>query len=214
VCYGSISSLQQVCQLDSVGGTAYEFRDVPQERIPAIAQKMQEDFLHAAENAGVQDIYVVDNITRTGMVYLNWLELLDTNVIVIFVLMCAVAGITLISSLFILILNSISTIGILRAIGATKHSVRTIFLMVAMKLVGLGMIFGNVFALVLIWLQDTYHFMPLDAEMYYLSHVPVKIDWLGILLINVGVAVFAWLTLVLPARFASTISPAKTMRYE
>jgi lipoprotein-releasing system permease protein len=86
--------------------------------------------------------------------------------------------------------------------------------MVAMKLVGLGMIFGNVFALVLIWLQDTYHFMPLDAEMYYLSHVPVKIDWLGILLINVGVAVFAWLTLVLPARFASTISPAKTMRYE
>jgi ABC-type lipoprotein release transport system permease subunit len=50
--------------------------------------------------------------------------------------------------------------------------------------------------------------------MYYLSHVPVKIDWLGILLINVGVAVFAWLTLVLPARFASTISPAKTMRYE
>jgi lipoprotein-releasing system permease protein len=147
-------------------------------------------------------------------VYINWLKLLDTNVIVIFALMCAVAGITLISSLFILILNSISTIGILRAIGATKHSVRTVFLLVAMRLVGLGMIFGNVFALALIWLQQTYHVMPLDPEMYYLAHVPVEVNVLGIILINIGVAVFAWLTLVLPARFASTISPAKTMRYE
>jgi lipoprotein-releasing system permease protein len=214
VCYGSISALQQLCQLDSLGGTAYEFRGFNQEQIPDIAKNMQDKFLKAAEKAGKQDIYVVDNITRTGMIYLNWLDLLDTNVIVIFVLMCAVAGITLISSLFILILNSISTIGILRAVGSTKHSVRTVFLMVAMKLVGLGMIFGNVFALAIIWLQDTYHLMPLNAEMYYLSHVPVKIDWLGIVLINVGVAVFAWLTLVLPARFASTISPAKTMRYE
>jgi lipoprotein-releasing system permease protein len=128
--------------------------------------------------------------------------------------MCAVAGITLISSLFILILNSISTIGILRSLGATKRSVRHIFLIVAMRLVGLGMIFGNVFALALIWLQKTYHFMPLNAEMYYLSHVPVQINLLGIVLINLGVAFFAWLILVLPARFASSINPAQTMRYE
>jgi lipoprotein-releasing system permease protein len=148
------------------------------------------------------------------MVYLNWMQLLDTNVVVIFALMCAVAGITLISSLFILILNSISTIGILRSIGATKRSVRSIFLLVAMRLVGLGMIFGNVFALALMWLQKTYHFMPLDPEMYYLTSVPVAFNWIGIILINVGVAIFAWLILVLPARFASSISPAKTMRYE
>jgi lipoprotein-releasing system permease protein len=175
---------------------------------------MQDKFIAIAQETAAQDVYVVDNITRTGIVYINWLKLLDTNVIVIFALMCAVAGITLISSLFILILNSISTIGIIRAIGATKHSVRTIFLLVAMRLVGLGMIFGNVFALALIWLQKTYHIMPLDAEMYYLSHVPVEINVPGIVLINIGVAVFAWLTLALPARFASTISPAKTMRYE
>lgn len=214
VCYGSISALQQLCQLDSIGGTSYEFRDVNQAAIPAIAKSMQDDFIKAAQDAGVQDVYVVDNITRTGIQYLNWLDLLDTNVIVIFVLMCAVAGITLISSLFILILNSISTIGILRSLGATKRSVRHIFLIVAMRLVGLGMIFGNVFALALIWLQKTYHFMPLNAEMYYLSHVPVQINLLGIVLINLGVAIFAWLILVLPARFASSINPAQTMRYE
>jgi lipoprotein-releasing system permease protein len=83
-----------------------------------------------------------------------------------------------------------------------------------MRLVGLGMIFGNVFALALMWLQKTYHFMPLDPEMYYLTSVPVAFNWIGIILINVGVAIFAWLILVLPARFASSISPAKTMRYE
>jgi lipoprotein-releasing system permease protein len=214
VCYGSLSALQQLCKLDSVGGTSYEYRGVDELRIPVIAKDMQDEFVHAAQDAGVQEVYVVDNITRTGIQYLNWLDLLDTNVVVIFALMCAVAGITLISSLFILILNSISTIGILRSLGATKRSVRTIFLAVAMRLVGFGMLFGNIFALALIWLQKTYHLMPLDAEMYYLSHVPVQIDLTGILLINLGVAVFAWLILVLPARFASTINPAQTMRYE
>jgi lipoprotein-releasing system permease protein len=214
VCYASLSALQQLCGLDSLGGTSIEFKNVPELTIPKTAEAMQNKFIDVAQESGAQEVYVVDNITRTGIVYINWLKLLDTNVIVIFALMCAVAGITLISSLFILILNSISTIGILRAIGATKHSVRTVFLLVAMRLVGLGMIFGNVFALALIWLQQTYHVMPLDPEMYYLAHVPVEVNVLGIILINIGVAVFAWLTLVLPARFASTISPAKTMRYE
>jgi lipoprotein-releasing system permease protein len=214
VCYASLPALQQLCGLDSLGGTSIEFRGIDEASIAAKSQTMQDKFIAIAQETAAQDVYVVDNITRTGIVYINWLKLLDTNVIVIFALMCAVAGITLISSLFILILNSISTIGIIRAIGATKHSVRTIFLLVAMRLVGLGMIFGNVFALALIWLQKTYHIMPLDAEMYYLSHVPVEINVPGIVLINIGVAVFAWLTLVLPARFASTISPAKTMRYE
>jgi lipoprotein-releasing system permease protein len=214
MCYASLSALQQLCGLDSLGGTSYEFKNLDSATISEKAETMQNKFIKAAQDSGAQDIFVVENITRTGMVYLNWMQLLDTNVVVIFALMCAVAGITLISSLFILILNSISTIGILRSIGATKHSVRSIFLLVAMRLVGLGMIFGNVFALALMWLQKTYHFMPLDPEMYYLTSVPVAFNWIGIILINVGVAIFAWLILVLPARFASSISPAKTMRYE
>jgi lipoprotein-releasing system permease protein len=214
VCYASLPALQQLCGLDSVGGTSIEFRKLKQATIAPISEKMQNTFIEHAQKYEERNVYVVDSINRTGLVYINWMELLNTNVIVIFALMCAVAGITLISSLFILILNSISTIGILRAIGATKHSVRSIFLLVAMRLVGLGMIFGNVFALAIIWLQDKYHFVPLNPDMYYLSHVPVEINVVGIVLINIGVALFAWLTLVLPARFASSVNPAKTMRYE
>jgi ABC-type lipoprotein release transport system permease subunit len=50
--------------------------------------------------------------------------------------------------------------------------------------------------------------------MYYLSAVPSEFNLFGIVAVNIGVAVFSWLILIMPARLASSISPAKTMRYE
>lgn len=214
VAYGNLSAFQQLCGLDSAGGTSVEYNGFNDEDVPVMSEKLQDRFIKyaAARNSG--KVYVADNITRSGSTYLNWLELLDTNVYVIFGLMCFVAAFTLISSLFILILNSIVTIGILRAMGADKPVIRHTFILVAMRLVGLGLIFGNIFALLLIWLQLTFKIMPLNPEMYYLSSVPVEFSLPGILLVNVGVIVFSWLILVLPARLASSVSPAKTMRYE
>ena len=144
--------------------------------------------------------------------YLNWLDLLDTNVVVIFILMCCVAAITLVSSLFILILNNIPTIGLLRALGASKPAVRNVFVAMAMRLVGSGMVIGNLLALLTIWIQQKFLVFPLDPESYYLSHVPMVFNLTGIVLINVGVAAMSWLVLILPARVASSISPARTMR--
>ena len=128
--------------------------------------------------------------------------------------MCCVAAFTLISSLFIIILNGIPTIGILRALGAGKPMVRNVFVQVAMRLVGLGLIIGNVFAILLLWLQQKYALMPLDPEMYYLSAVPVEFFWPGIAAIDLGVIIAAWPVLILPARMASSVSPSRTMRYE
>ena len=81
-----------------------------------------------------------------------------------------------------------------------------------MRLVVPGMLIGDLAALLVIWVQRTYLIFPLDPESYYLSHVPMVFDWTGIVLINVGVAVMSWLVLILPARVASGISPARTMR--
>lgn len=50
--------------------------------------------------------------------------------------------------------------------------------------------------------------------MYYLSAVPVQFNWWGIIAIDAGTAILAWIVLILPARMASTVSPSKSMRYE
>ena len=159
-------------------------------------------------------VYRTSDITQTGALYLNWLDLLDTNVVVIFILMLCVAAFTLVSSLFIIILDRVTTIGILRSIGASRSLVSGIFVNIAMKLVGTGLLIGNILGIGLILIQSATHAVPLDPQMYYLSYVPVEINWLWLLLLNVGVGCGAWLILILPARLAARIDPASAMRYE
>lgn len=214
VCYASLRELQKICGVDSLTVTAYELRGFSDDRIPQVAEHLQQSLVRHAQLNNDVSIPVVDNSLHTGAIYINWLNLLDTNVVVIFVLMCAVAAFTLVSSLFILILNNIPTIGLLRAMGASKRSVRSIFILVSMRLVGGGLLLGNAFALLIIWIQSVWHILPLDPDMYYLSYVPVSFDFIGFILIDLGVVLMAWLTLILPARIAGTISPARTMRYE
>lgn len=102
----------------------------------------------------------------------------------------------------------------LRAIGATRRQVSRIFVYTALRLVGLGMIIGNVLAIGLMLIQNATHFLPLDPHMYYLAYVPFEINRISILALNAGVALGAWLILILPARMAAHIDPASTMRYE
>jgi lipoprotein-releasing system permease protein len=215
IAYGSLSGLQQLNDVDRLTGSSVALSgDIPTQDIAPLAADLQTKLIARANQAGLSEVEVVDNVMHTGALYLNWLELLDTNVVVIFILMCCVAAMTLISSLFIIILDKTATIGVIRSLGGSKRFVRNIFIFTALRLVGLGLIIGNFVALGFVWLQSQYHIIPMNPEMYYLSAVPVSINLWQVVSLNIGVIIFAWLVLILPSRLASSISPAKTMRYE
>ena len=150
----------------------------------------------------------------TDATFFTWLDLLDTNVIVILALMAAVAGFTLISSLFIIILERVQTIGLLKSLGADNRLISRTFILMAERLVLKGLIIGNAVALLLILLQAWTHIIPLDPANYYVDFVPVRISLDSILALNAGALVISWLVLMLPAMIISRISPAATMRYE
>lgn len=212
--YASLAMLQAVSGIGEDTGTQLEIRGTGIDSAAAVADRLQSRLVADWQNGDIDALYPVDNVQRSGSLYLNWLDLLDTNVVVIFVLMLLVAASTLIAGLFILVLEHIATIGVLRSLGATKGMVRKVFIYTAMRLVGRGMVIGNVLGIGLLLLQKYLRLIPLDPEMYYLDHVPVNLDWCYILLLNAGVAVAAWLILVIPSRIAAGIDPARTMRYE
>lgn len=194
--------------------TSINIVGVPTDSIALTSESLQQLFIRDAQNNDKEDVPVVDNITHTGAMYLNWLDLLDTNVVVIFILICCVAALTLVSALFIIILNNVPLIGVLRALGASNKFVNRVFLQLTMRLVCVGLIFGNIFALTMIWAQSCYHIIPLDPETYYLDYVPISINLWHIIAINFGILAFSWMILVLPARMTSSFSPALTMRFE
>lgn len=142
----------------------------------------------------------------------SWLDLIDTNVLFILILMTIVAGFNMISGLLILLFRNISTIGILKSLGMTDSNISEIFLRVSSSLVLKGMAAGNIIALLLCAFQGLTHFIKLEPENYFLSYVPIHIDPLLILLADLTAYIIIMLLLLLPSLFVSNVDPAKTVR--
>lgn len=214
VVYCSLPLLQSVAGVDSLSGNRIDIRGIDIDLIDRTGDELQNALYLAAASGALEGYNTVTTVKQTGAMYFNWLALLDTNVVVIFILMLCVASLTMISSLFILILERVRTIGVLRALGATRSGVRDVFVFMALRVVGIGMLAGNILGLGLLILQSHYHFIPLNPDMYYLNTVPVLINPAAFVALNIGVAVAAWLILVLPATLASKVSPAEAANFD
>ena len=154
------------------------------------------------------------NLQQLNPQIFGWLDLLDMNVIIIIVLMLCVSGFSIITGLIILILDSISLIGTLKALGANDQFVRRIFVYQALMLIGKGMLWGNVLGLGICALQYFTHVIPLEASSYYVSYVPMAFAWGWWLLLNIGTVLVSWLILLAPSAIVTQISPAKVMHFE
>lgn len=214
VAYASPSMLRNVCSLDSTGCTLLAINGTDQAQVDSNTEALRQNMVRYVWQGDLPSMYQLTNINRSAAAYFDWLALLDTNVAVILALMMAVCGFTLISSLFILILSHIRTIGIMRAMGASKRLIRSIFLTTALRLTIKGLIIGNCVALLLLTVQKYTKAVPLNPEMYYLDSVPVEINIPAFVALNVGVVLLSWLILVLPARMASAVDPARTVTFD
>ena len=144
----------------------------------------------------------------------SWLDLLDLNVWIILAIMTAVAVVTMISGLLIIILERTTMIGVLKALGARNSTVRHTFLWFAAFIIGKGLLIGDALALALILLQKFTGFAKLDPQTYYVDVVPVELDWMPIVALNVATMLIALFVLIAPSYLVSHIHPAKSMRYE
>lgn len=158
--------------------------------------------------------YYVRNVKELNPQIFNWLDLLDMNVWIILILMISVAGFTMISGLLIIILERTNMIGIMKAMGANNSSIRKIFLYVSFFLIGRGMLWGNVIGLSLAFLQQRFHLISLNPEVYYLSAVPIDFNWLFLILLNVGALLASMFMLLGPSYMISKIRPAESIRFE
>ena len=157
---------------------------------------------------------IVETIREIKPEIFTWLELTDINVVVILVLMLLVAGVNMISSLLILILERTQMIGILKSLGARNASVRSIFLYNAALLTGKGLFWGNLVGLGLALLQYYFKLIPLDPSSYYVNTVPINLVWWHVALLNVFTLITIVAMLVLPSLIVAKISPVKAIRFE
>ncbi len=144
----------------------------------------------------------------------SWLNLLDSNVVVILLIMILVSIITITSTLLIIIFEKTQTIGILKSLGANNRSIIKIFLYNALNIIIKGILYGNILALGLGYLQVRFKIFKLDQESYYLTSVPIEISFSQVMLVNLGTIIICFLALLIPARSISKISPIKSIRFD
>lgn len=144
----------------------------------------------------------------------SWLDLMDLNVWIILGLMIAVAAVTMISGLLIIILERTKMIGVLKALGARNKTIRHIFLWFATFIIGRGLLIGNAISLGIIVLQKYTGFVKLDPQTYYVSTVPVELNWPIIIALNLATLFICVFILIAPSYLISHIHPAKSMHYE
>jgi len=143
----------------------------------------------------------------------DWLDLQDINVLIILVLMILVAGITMISTLLILILERTNLIGVLKALGMRNIGIRKIFLYNAVYIIGIGMLWGNAVGFLLCILQQTYGIIKLPQESYYVPVVPINLDAVNIILLNICTLVVCFAMLIIPSFIITKVSPVKAIRF-
>ena len=156
----------------------------------------------------------VSNIKQTRGQIFQWLDLQDINVKIILLLMLTVATINMITTLLIIILDKTNLIGILKAIGYNNWSIRKVFLFVSTSLILKGLFYGNIFAFSIALLQKYFSFIKLDSQTYYMSSVPIDINIINILFLNLGTLIICYLILILPSYVITKIDPIKSIRFE
>ena len=143
-----------------------------------------------------------------------WLDKLDINGVVIIILMILVATINMITALLILILERTTMVGLLKTLGMPNVTVKNIFLWIGLRLIGRGMLYGNLIGIGLCYIQLHFKLATLDPQTYYVDYVAVEINWLYFLWLNLGTFLICNIMLLLPALIISKLTPIKTLKFD
>ena len=183
-----------------------------------------EVFLNSFDEIDEKDIEIraktfstLDNRTIKDKYYkiFEWIGLFDFNIALIIGIMVIVGGINMITALLVLILERTPMIGILKALGMPNWSIRKVFLYNAAYLIAVGLFWGNLIGLGIIFIQDKFRLFKFpNPKEYYIEYIPVSIDLSIILLLNFGVLFLCLLMLLIPSYIITRITPVKAIRFE
>ena len=133
--------------------------------------------------------------------------------LIIICLMLIIGIINVGSAMLVLIVVRTSFIGILKAMGATNWSIRKVFLYQAAYLILKGLIYGNLIGVSLCFIQAQFEVFTLDAKVYYIDKVPIELNLINWLLINIITFFVCVVSLVIPSFVVTRISPTKAIRF-
>lgn len=132
----------------------------------------------------------------------------------ILLLIVIVAAFNIVSTLTMVVTDKTREIGILRAMGLSAGSVRRVFVWQGTVIGLVGTALGAGLGLTVAWLIDRRHLIKLDPSVYFIDHLPVRVDPLDFFIVVAASVTVAILATIYPSRQAAMMAPAEAIRWE
>ena len=133
---------------------------------------------------------------------------------VILLLIVLVAAFNIVSTLTMVVVDKTREIGILRAMGLKASSVRRIFLFQGMVIGAVGTGGGLLIGLIVAVLLEKYRLITLDPSVYFIDHLPVRIEFMDVAAVLVSSMLVSTLATLYPASQAARLYPVEAIRHE
>ncbi len=144
----------------------------------------------------------------------RWLEVQRLPIIIVFGLIALVAIFNIISSLMMIVLEKTKDIGILKSMGVNNSQITGIF-MIEGGLIGIaGTLLGFLVAIFLSWIQMKFSVISIPEDVYFMSKLPVLLNWKDFLYIGIGTLIFSLIATFYPAIKSKKLLPGEATRYE
>ena len=158
------------------------------------------------------EIDLISTRSEQSMLF-DWIKLFDLNLLIISLVITVVGALNMVSSLLAVVFEKASAVGLLRALGATEQSLRTVFWIQGAYFLAVGLGLGNAIALIAYGVQHQFHLARFaDPKEYYVDYIPVKLYALEVLLLNVAVFVLCALVLWAVSKIAVRIHISRLVR--
>jgi len=171
---------------------------------------------------GLPDTLFVTDWTQQNANYFRAIQIEKRMMFIILTLIIAVAAFNLVSTLVMVVTDKHPDIAILRTLGAAPASIMKIFVVQGAIIGVIGTVLGVVAGIVLAdnvavvvpFIEHTFHFQILSSDVYYISELPSDLHWRDVISVAAVSLVLSFIATIYPSWRASRVNPAEALRYE
>ncbi len=145
---------------------------------------------------------------------LEWLTLYDIPIKLIMIFITAVGIFNIAASLWMIIIEKTKDFGIMKSMGLSAGKIEKIIIKEGAYIGTAGVLGGIIVSLVILLLQNKYHFIQLSNDIYFMDYLPVKMDPIYFIYYPLAAFLVTIIFSYYPAKRASKISAAEALRYE
>lgn len=157
--------------------------------------------------------YYVRSYKKINPNIFTWLELQKKPIPVILGLIIIVAVFNIVGTLLIQVIEKTYHIGVLKTLGCTNRQIQSIFFLKGTILSVIGIIAGNILALLLVFLQYKFQIISIPSSVYFVSKIPMELNVINFLIVDLITIVISLFSVIVPSRIASKLNIIKSIKF-